>query len=68
MSQARLRVLPASPATPPDLLLRIADPPRLQVRGTSLGELLAPVYAVLAVPEAAAVADAPATRNAPNGV
>ncbi len=54
MSQARLRVLPPSPATPPDLLLRIADPPPLQVRGTGLRELLAPAYAWLAAPEAAA--------------
>ena len=60
MSQARLRVLPPSPATPPDLLLRIADPPQLQVRGTGLRELLAPAYAALAAPEAAA-----ATAGAP---
>ena len=52
MSQARLRVLPSSPATPPDLLLRIADPPQLQVRGTGLREWLAPAYARLAAPEA----------------
>jgi len=58
MSQARLRVLPVSPATPPDLLLRIADPPQLQVRGTGLRELLAPAYARLAEPEAAAAAGA----------
>ena len=50
MSQARLRVRPSSPATPPDLLLRIADPPPLQVRGTGLRELLAPVYDRLAAP------------------
>jgi uncharacterized Zn finger protein len=48
MSQARLRVLPPSPATPPDLLLRIADPPEVQVRGTALRDLLAPAYASLA--------------------
>jgi hypothetical protein len=58
MSQARLRVLPASPATPPDLLLRIADPPQLQVRGTGLRELLAPAYARLAEPATAAAAGA----------
>jgi uncharacterized Zn finger protein len=54
MSQARLRVLPPSPATPPDLLLRISDPPPVQVRGTGLRELLAPAYAALAAPEATA--------------
>ena len=53
MSQARLRVLPASPATPPDLLLRIADPPALRIRGTGLRELLAPAYARLAAAETA---------------
>jgi uncharacterized Zn finger protein len=63
MSQARLRVLPPSPATPPDLLLRIADPPRLQVRGIGLRELLAPVYARLAAPEAAAVTEGHATQD-----
>jgi uncharacterized Zn finger protein len=62
LSQARLRVLPASPATPPDLLLRIADPPQLQVRGTSLRDLLAPAYARLAEPETAAAAG-PATED-----
>jgi uncharacterized Zn finger protein len=51
MSQARLRVLPSGPATPPDLLLRIADPPPVQVRGAGLRELLAPAYARLAAPE-----------------
>ena len=59
MSQARLRVLPPSPVTPPDLLLRIADPPPLQVNGVGLRELLAPAYARLAAQEAAA-----ATRDA----
>jgi hypothetical protein len=54
MSQARLRALPTSPATPPDLLLRISDPPGVQVRGTGLRELLAPAYAALAAPEATA--------------
>jgi uncharacterized Zn finger protein len=51
LSQARLRTLPASPATPPDLLLRISDPPDLQVRGTSLRDILSPAYARLAEPE-----------------
>jgi uncharacterized Zn finger protein len=52
LSQARLRALPASPATPPDLLIRISDPPDLQVRGTDLRDLLAPAYTSLADPKA----------------
>ena len=48
LSQARLRALPASPATPSDLLLRIADPPERRVRGTDLRDLLASAYARLA--------------------
>ena len=44
LSQARLRALPSSPATPPDLLLRISDPLDVQVRGTGLKELLASAY------------------------
>jgi hypothetical protein len=44
LSPARLRVLPASPATPPDLLLRLADPPGIQVRGADLTDLLGPAY------------------------
>jgi len=48
LSQARLRALPPSPATPPDLLLRMSDPPPAQVRGKSLREVLAPAYARLA--------------------
>jgi uncharacterized Zn finger protein len=52
LSQARLRALPASPATPPDLLIRIADPPDLQVRGTGLRDLLTPAYTSLAEPDA----------------
>ena len=51
LSQARLRALPASPATPPDLLIRISDPPDLQVRGTDLRDLLAPAYTSLAAPD-----------------
>jgi uncharacterized Zn finger protein len=64
MSQARLRVLPPSPAAPPDLLLRIADPPPLQVRGAGLRELLAPGYAGLAAPEAAAAPGDPPAQDA----
>ena len=52
LSQARLRALPASPATPPDLLIRISDPPELQVRGTDLRDLLLPAYVRLAEAEA----------------
>ena len=52
LSQARLRALPASPATPPDLLLRISDPPDLEVRGTDLADLLTPAYTRLAAPDA----------------
>jgi uncharacterized Zn finger protein len=48
LSQARLRALPPSPATPPDLLLRISEPPPIQIRGASLSDLLAPAYARLA--------------------
>jgi uncharacterized Zn finger protein len=44
LSQARLRTLPPSPVTPPDLLLRISDPLDVQVRGTDLKELIAPAY------------------------
>ena len=51
LSQARLRALPPSPATPPDLMLRIADPPELQVRGIDLRDLLASAYDRLAAPE-----------------
>ena len=48
LSQARLRALPPGPATPPDLLLRMSDPPPVQVRGKSLRDVLAPAYAQLA--------------------
>jgi uncharacterized Zn finger protein len=44
LSQARLRALPASPAAPPDLLLRLADPPPVLVRGAALRDILTPVY------------------------
>jgi uncharacterized Zn finger protein len=48
LSQARLRAVPPSPATPPDLLLRLSDPPAVQVRGENLRDLLTPAYARLA--------------------
>ena len=48
LSQARLRALPASPATPPDLLLRVSEPPPVRVRGQSLRDILTPAYHQLA--------------------
>jgi uncharacterized Zn finger protein len=47
LSQARLRALPPSPATPPDLLLRLADPPAIEVRGKPLRDVLTPAYSQL---------------------
>jgi uncharacterized Zn finger protein len=44
MSLARLRARPVIPATAPDLLLRTAPPPRIDVRGRDLETLLAPAY------------------------
>ena len=51
LSQARLRALPPSPAAPPDLLLRLADPPQVLVRGVGLVDILPPGYAGLASQE-----------------
>jgi uncharacterized Zn finger protein len=48
LSPARLRALPASPATAPDLLLRIFEPPAVLVRGKDLAILLGPAYQRLA--------------------
>jgi uncharacterized Zn finger protein len=48
MTQARLRALPAVPAVPPDLLLRMFEPPAVQVRGQDLVTLLTPAYLRLA--------------------
>jgi uncharacterized Zn finger protein len=48
LSQARLRALPPSPAAPPDLLLRLSDPPAVEVRGQPLLEVIAPAYDHLA--------------------
>jgi len=53
LSQARLRALPPSPAAPPDLLLRLASPPAVEVRGKPLLDVLAPVYTQLAGSEPA---------------
>jgi uncharacterized Zn finger protein len=47
LSQARLRALPPSPATPPDLLLRLSEPPQALVRGRPLLDVLTPAYAAL---------------------
>jgi len=44
LSQARLRAVPPSPVTPPDLLLRLSEPPGIQVRGKSLRDILTPAY------------------------
>jgi uncharacterized Zn finger protein len=48
LSPARLAVLPHAPSAPPDLLLRLADPPDIEVRGQPLRELLRQVYERLA--------------------
>jgi len=48
MTQARLRSLPAVPATAPDLLLRTFEPPDIPVRGQDLVALLTPAYRRLA--------------------
>jgi uncharacterized Zn finger protein len=47
LSQARLHALPQSPPAPPDLLLRLADPPLVEARGQPLLDILAPAYARL---------------------
>jgi uncharacterized Zn finger protein len=46
LSPARLRALaaPATTTAAPDLLLRMFEPPPLQVRGRSLRDILAPAY------------------------
>jgi uncharacterized Zn finger protein len=51
LSAGRLRGLPAVPATAPDLLLRMFDPPAVQAGGEDLGVLLAPAYQRLASPQ-----------------
>jgi uncharacterized Zn finger protein len=53
LSPARLRALtaPAGPATAPDLLLRMFEPPPVQVRGKDLADVLAPAYDHLATPD-----------------
>jgi uncharacterized Zn finger protein len=54
LSQARLNALPQSPPAPPDLLLRLADPPPVEARGQLLLDVLAPAYAHLGRNRAAA--------------
>jgi uncharacterized Zn finger protein len=44
MSLARLRARPVTPAAAPGLLLRSAEPPRIEIRGRDLETLLAPAY------------------------
>ena len=48
LSPARLRTLPPTPATAPDLLLRTFEPPGVVIRGTGLPALLTPAYERLA--------------------
>jgi len=57
LSPARLRALPASPATAPDLLLRIFEPPAVVVRGKDLAAVLAPAYQRLAAGDELASGD-----------
>jgi hypothetical protein len=52
LSQTWPRALASSPPTSADLLLRLANPSNVQVRGISLRDLLAPAYVRLADPEA----------------
>jgi uncharacterized Zn finger protein len=53
LSPARLRGLTSAtgPATAPDLLLRMFEPPPVQVRGKDLAEILTPAYDRLAASE-----------------
>ncbi|HEY6479582.1 MAG TPA: hypothetical protein VIZ00_06110, partial [Streptosporangiaceae bacterium] len=48
LSQARLRALPQSQPAPQDLLLRLSEPPAIEVMGRSLTDLLSPAYQALA--------------------
>ena len=63
LSPARLRALPPSPVTPPDLLLRLADPPAIEVRGQPLLDVIGPAYAQLAKADEAA--DEPSRPTSP---
>ncbi len=57
LSPARLRALTSAvgPATAPDLLLRMFEPPPVQIRGQDLRDILAPAYARLAEAETAPI-------------
>jgi uncharacterized Zn finger protein len=48
VSRARLRAAQTTPPVPPDLLLRSAEPPDVQIRGAGLADLLGPAYQRLA--------------------
>jgi uncharacterized Zn finger protein len=48
VSRARLRAAQAAPPVPPDLLLRSAQPPDVQIRGMDLATVLGPAYQRLA--------------------
>jgi uncharacterized Zn finger protein len=65
LSPARLRAMPAAPATAPDLLLRIFEPPPVLIRGKDLATLLGPAYQRLAAADELVSAEQtlpPATR------
>jgi uncharacterized Zn finger protein len=47
---ARFHEPSPAPLAPPDLLLRLADPPSIAVRGTALPDILTPLYQRLAEP------------------
>ena len=63
LTEARLRSLPAVPATAPDLLLRTFEPPAVQVRGKDLAALLAPAYERLAGRPAGSPGETAAARR-----
>jgi SWIM zinc finger len=66
LTEARLRSLPAVPATVPGLLLRTFEPPAVQVRGKDLAALLAPAYERLAgQPAAGSPGESTAARRTP---
>jgi uncharacterized Zn finger protein len=48
LTAARLRAMPTTPMTPPDLLLRSFEPPPIAIRGKDLADLLTPAYERLA--------------------
>ncbi|UQU64684.1 SWIM zinc finger family protein [Couchioplanes caeruleus] len=50
VSLSRLRERPARVTAPPELLLRVLDPPRVRVRAIPLTDILRPAYRDLATP------------------